>query len=322
MRIFGKSGKTLGLKSSLPSLCAIAIAALPATFAEVRAQSPVPAAETPAPTAKADVTALPDPATAEVPTIAPAQLLLEAQTAVGRRHSITALVRFHAELFGRDVVGNGVYLQGPVSSRLVRYELHMLAGERRVHLLEINDGRHLWRRMQYKAEPDVERIDVDRVLAALHQPDKPSGVDPTILLSIGGLGRLLIALNHDFDFSHSVPADNLGDVPVFGIAGRWKPEALTRLGAESVDKLRPHVPDYVVILLGRDDLFPYQIEYRRTAGGAGQGSAPQERRLLKLEFHDVRFDVPVDAAQFHFAAEHLHFVDVTDRAIIDLATRR
>jgi hypothetical protein len=43
---------------------------------------------------------------------------------------------------------------------------------------------------------------------------------------------------------------------------------------------------------------------------------------LKLEFHDVRFDVPVDAAQFHFAAEHLHFVDVTDRAIIDLATRR
>jgi len=318
MRIFGKSGKTLGLKSSLPSLYAIVASALPATFDETRAQAPLP------PVAEASTTD-DEPSTAAAPAnespIAPAELLAEAKVMAGRRHSISAQVRYHAELFGRDVRGNGVYLQGSTSSRLMRYELHMLAGELRVHFLEINDGRHLWRRTQFKTEPDVERIDVDRVLAAMQQSDKPGGVNPAALLGMGGLGRLLAALNNNFDFSRSVPAPNLGNVPVYGIAGRWRPEALTRLGAESADKLRPHVPDYVVILLGRDDLFPYQIEFRRSASGAGQGSAQQERRLLKFEFYDVRFDVPVDAAQFHFAAEHLHFVDVTDRAINELVTR-
>lgn len=304
----------------MPSLWTIVVTALPATFDEIRAQPPSPpVVEVPA----TDVVPAPVPtAVAEVLPAAPAQLLVEAEAVACRRQSISAQVRYHAELFGRDVRGNGVYLQGPISSRLLRYELHMLAGERRVHFLEINDGRHLWRRTQFKAEPEVVRIDVDRVLAASQQANQPGGADSALLLGLGGLGRLLAALNHDFDFSRSVPAENLGNVPVYGIAGRWRPEALTRLGVESADQLRPHVPDYVVVLLGRDDLFPYQIEFRRSATGAGQGSAPQERRLLKLEFYDVRFDVPVDAAQFHFAAEHLHFVDITDRTIADLAARR
>lgn len=319
MRIFGKSGKTRCLRTGLPSFCVVVAAALPAKFAVLRAQTPAPAA---AEAAAAAVVPLPDPAAAQEPPVAPAQLLAEAAVVAGRRHSIAAQIRYHAELFGRDVRGSGVYLQGPTSSRLLRYELNMQAGERNVHLLEINDGRYLWRRIQFKAEPDVERIDVDRVLAALQQADAPGGADPARLLGLGGLGRLLTALNRAFDFSHSVPAADLGNVPVYGIAGRWRPETLARFGIESAEQLRPHMPDYVVVYLGRDDLFPYKIEYRRSADEAGRGGASSERRLLKLEFHDVRFNEPVDAAQFHFAAEHLHFVDVTDRAINELASRR
>ena len=70
----------------------------------------------------------------------PQQLLINAADALGQRRSIVAKLRYHAVLYGRDVIGSGDYLQGPTSSRLVRYALRMQAGSREVDFLEVNDG--------------------------------------------------------------------------------------------------------------------------------------------------------------------------------------
>jgi hypothetical protein len=281
------------MKASLPIL--VAVAALPAMMT-ARAQSPDHAVEV-----------------ARTPT----DLLGDAVTTLGRRRSIVAKIRHQGEIYGREVIGSGEFVQGPASSRTVRYELRLHAGSRQVDFLEINDGLHLWRRIQFDKEPDVERIDVERILAAEQKARGGPATDPTALLSLGGLGRLLSTLADDYDFSQALPPSNLGDVPVDGIVGRLRPEALERYKVKTGEGLRPHVPDVVVLSLGHDDLFPYRIDFCRSARGAGEGSGAIDRRLLRLEFFEVQFDVPVDASRFVFRAEHIPFVDITDRVLAE-----
>jgi hypothetical protein len=281
------------MKASLPIL--VAIAALPAMMT-ARAQSP-------------------DHAAAVVR--APADLMSYAVTMLGRRRSVVAKIRHQGEIYGRAVIGSGDFVQGPASSRTVRYELRLQVGSRQVDFLEINDGLHLWRRSQYEKEPVIERIDVERILADEQKARGGPATDPTALLSLGGLGRLLSTLVSDYDFSQALPPSNLGDVPVHGIVGRLRREALERYKVKSGAALRPHVPDVVVVYLGQDDLFPYRIEFRRSASGAGEGGGTTDERLLRLEFFEVQLDVPVDASKFTFRAEHLQFVDITDRVLAE-----
>lgn len=311
------------MKSSLPILIAATVAfALPAMAVLLRAQSTADDDR-----ATAIPISIPESAalagineSQPVPPPSPEQLLTAAVEMLGRHRSIAAKLRYHATLYGRDVVGSGDYLQGMASSRLVRYALRMQAGARTVDFLEINDGMHLWRRVQYENEPEVERVDVDRVLAADQQAQR--AMDPASLLTLGGLGRLLTSLNRNFEFKQSLPPGRLGNARVYGIVGRWRPDVLSRYDVKSDGELRPHVPHEVVLYLGCDDLFPYQIEFRRAEKGAGEGAADVSRMLMKLDLFEVRFDVPLDASQFQFAAEHLHYVDVTERVLDERANSR
>ncbi len=248
---------------------------------------------------------------------APADLLNDAITMLGRRRSIVAKVRHQGEIYGREVIGSGDFAQGPASSRLVRYELRLQVGSRKIDFLEVNDGLHLWRRTQVEDEPDIERIDVERILAAEQKARGGTTIDPTALLSLGGLGRLLSSLARDYDFSQALPPSSLGDVPVHGIAGRLRPEALERYKVKPDTTHRPHVPDVAVVFVCDDDLFTYRLVLRRSASGAGEGGPATEQRLLRMEFFEVQFDVPVDASKFAFRAEHLHFVDITDRVLTE-----
>jgi hypothetical protein len=58
------------------------------------------------------------------------------------------------------------------------------------------------------------------------------------------------------------------------------------------------------------------------AGGGERGARGVDRggdggRLLRLEFYEVQLDAPVEASKFVFRAEHLHFVDITDRVLAE-----
>ena len=101
---------------------------------------------------------------------------------------------------------------------------------------------------------------------------RPDASDPTSLLALGGLGRLLSTLARDFEFTKIAAGRTPGECTGLrhrrALASRV---ALAHYNVKSSNELRPHVPDEVVMYLGCDDLFPYLIEFRRTDVGAGQG---------------------------------------------------
>src|SRR5262249_53716690 len=151
--------------------------------------------------------------------------------------------------------------------------------------------RYLWQQRQYKETPSLQRVDVDKVLtaAAGQGGAAPLNHDAVTVLGLGGLGRLLEVLRKDFDlnsvFRSQLKADP-ADIDVYGIEGRWRPEALRQLNVASSAKLREHVPDRVVLYLGCDDFFPYRIEYSRDRASADPNAPPESRPLLVLELYE------------------------------------
>lgn len=316
--------------AALPASLAASIAFGQSTAAELSIIEPTSSAPTAVismnnvPTTVPGVVLLPDNGAAAeaqpVPRPDPTTLLDQAADLLTRRRSITCKLRHQASLFDRSFVGSGNYAQGPSSSRWMRYELRMKVGEREVYQLQVNDGRYLWQQRQYKATPVLERIDVDKVLAAAAGqgpvPGMSSGEAATVL-GLGGLGRLLAVLRKDFDFNtvfrSQLKADP-ADVPVYGIEGRWRPEVLANISLDSPTKLRPHVPDRVVIYLGCDDFFPYRFEFHRELPGTTPNAAAASQPLLALDLFDVQFDAPLDEAMFRFNAGSQPFMDVTGQA--------
>lgn len=281
------------MKSSLPILVAFVLAALPAPLVaqdETTAQPLTPPSAT--------------------------YLLEQASLMLIRHRSVSAKIRHQARIYDREIIGTGAYAQGPGSSRLMRYELQLQVGTDVVQVLQVNDGNYLWRKQQFGSQPEIERIDVEQALKSAMSNGIVRGPEAVGVLGLGGLGRILETLHKDFDFG-DVFQSELGGVPVYGMEGRWKPAVLTGLGVDSPAKLRPHVPDRVVLYLGCDDLFPYRIDYFRAAeqGRAGEGSSPEPRPLLKMEFHEVRFNSPLDESLFQFQAGSQQVLDVTDRII-------
>jgi len=265
----------------------------------------------------------------------PQQLLAGSGRMIARQKSIVAKVRHRATIYDRELIGSGEYAQGPELARLLRYQLRTQVDTHVVEMLQVADGRHLWISTQLKDEPEIERVDIDRVLAAADPKAvaAPAG-DPTRQLGLGGLSQLLTAIERDFEFN-TVFRSQLGGLAVYGIEGRWKRAALTAFdpveqkkgkgtagGQPTSENFRPHVPDRVVLFLGIDDLFPYRIEYRRAlpaqAGGSGTPSAglvagDPSKPLLVLEFFEVQFDVPLEERLFQFTPGTRRWADITEK---------
>lgn len=305
------------MTNRLPLRFLTLLAALPATLAAwaVYAQTPLEDAATTAP----GIVLLPEDdatnAAQPLPRPDPATLLNQATELLLRRRSITCKLRHQAEFFDRSFVGSGSYAQGPTSSRWMRYELRMQVGDREVHQLQVNDGRYLWQQRQYKEEPTLQRIDVDKVLASAGHGNPMQ--DATTVLGLGGIGRLIAVLRNYFDFNvvfrSKLKADPT-DIDVYGIEGRWRPEVLKNMNFASSAELRKHIPDRVVMYFGCDDFFPYRFEFHRESPGASAGAAPTSKPLLALDLFDVRFDTPLDESMFRFNAGSQPFMDITGQA--------
>ena len=153
--------------------------------------------------------------------------------------------------------------------------------------------------------------------------------------NFGGLPMLLESLRENFEFTAPRKFRMPDGSEVIGLVGRWQPEALAatllprprkqeeetetteevRITAaglrESLDHFLQHhslperVPHHILLLLGREDLFPRVIEYRNQRDPlADPGLAESElfqfsaRPLAKLEFYDIAFDAQVDSRDF------------------------
>ncbi len=246
----------------------------------------------------------------------PQQILKDAVRTLESRRSVAAKIRFEGDLFGKRVIGSGSYLElrhGP--NRLTRLELRSQVGNQTGSLVEVCDGLVLWRCRNLSGNVKLSRIDVDEANRGLQQARAARKQEKMGMLpGLGGLPRLLRGLDASFDFI-SAERGRWGQLPVWQIRGRWKPEVLAEVLPDQeeaieqgkppdLSKLPEHLPDEVVLLLGMEppDRFLYCIEYRRAIPKrAFRSDALQSRTLMKMQLFDVMLDGPIDTDRFLYS---------------------
>ncbi len=256
----------------------------------------------------------------------PHAILNRAIVALEDCHWISAKTRQRVELFGKQLVGSGTYVeQRTAQGRMFRLELKTQLGDEASILLQACDGRHLWVYEKYHDKPTLVRIDVAQVMQALEERGGlPHPGEMEQWPGLGGLPRLLRGLEAAFDFT-SAEEVRLGDqLPAVRLRGEWKAQRLAQILPEqqqaitvgrgaNLDKMSPHLPHYVVLYLEQPGLFPRRIEYwrRQPKSGRLQEPAP-DKAIVTMDLFDVNINVPI-AANFSFDPGNLDYADQTER---------
>ena len=149
---------------------------------------------------------------------------------------------------------------------------------------------------------------------------------------MGGVPKLLDSLATSFHFTAIEESQLDRDLPVWIVQGEWQRARLAGwlpdqkdaiLAGKPADlrQLSPQVPDRVAIFIGRDDFFPYRIEYWRSSGksGAGEGArasadadgTANARLVTVLELFEVQFDGVIENRQFDYNPGDLQPKDQT-----------
>ncbi len=272
------------------------------------------------------------------------ELLQKSIETIESLHSISAEISYRVDLFGRQFVGKGYYCEersGP--HPLVRFELKMPTGDSMSSLQQVSDGKFLWISRVVMGKASLAHVDLQRLekalgklpragqggassqpLAASH-PEKIIDLGQTI--SLGGMPGLLRSLRASFDFE-SAESEILYSTPVWKLRGCWRTSKLAALlpdqkeaiskgrGAVDLTRLPRHVPDHIHLWLGKDDLLPYRIEYRRAQKGSGVARAMVTMQLLK-----VSVNVPLDPGNFVYRDTGISHTDQTDAYINRIANR-
>jgi hypothetical protein len=263
-------------------------------------------------------------------------LIQQAVRQVNGQKSISAQVRHRTEMFDQKLVGSGTYHQMQSDKGLlVRFSLSVREKDRTISLLQVCDGRFLWSRDDTEEKPRLGRIDLQRLRAAAAAGRIKAGATP-LLLPGGGLGQLLASLDLEFDFG--TPREmQFQDVPLWVLAGRWKPERLmAHVGARNdlldtqgrinSDVLPAQLPDRVLLVLGRDDLFPYHIDFRRAEPGHGVADDDlawqrESRSLVTMELFEVEYGADLDPLLFVYEPGDAEPDDGTDEYVSKLEKR-
>ena len=210
------------------------------------------------------------------PRRAAGEIIGQAARQLAGHDTVLAKINLHSEVFGESLTAVGQFLQGPPDSRRVRLELKLKLGDKVCSLQQVSDGSAIWSQQTTLTTSRLGRVDLQRALAALQKSGFRTGVD---VLALGGLPILLDSLNRSFEFQ-SMRSEKLGLVPTYVVLGVWKPQALAQLiagdqptpeGAAPADlgQVPEYLPNQIEVYVGRDDLFPYQVDYL-LRGASGQ----------------------------------------------------
>ena len=254
------------------------------------------------------------------------RLLRDAVRAINGHGSVTAKIRHKAELFDCRLIGSGMYWQaGHGGEARLRLELKIPVAGRLSTLQQVCNDDYLWIHETFGEDSQLTQIDVRRVRRAISQsPEALRGENSLRWMALGGLPMLLASLQEDFQFilvdRETAAADGR---PAWTLLGQWKPEKLARLlGEERVDsaaldvsRLPAHVPDHVVLHLGKDDLFPYAVDFRKRDRKASDeaGALAGAKSLVIMEMFDVQLNEPIDPARFLYDPGNLKRTNGTDR---------
>ncbi|HLA84022.1 MAG TPA: hypothetical protein VJL29_04450 [Thermoguttaceae bacterium] len=252
-------------------------------------------------------------------------------------HSIGANVEYEAELFGVQLTGRGTYRElraGPVPR--VRLELEVPLENRMGALVEICDGRQLWTYRRLFDEEKLTRVDLERVARAITQSEESPPLTPmTGTIGMGGLAGLMKELQRNFRFEIVGPSQ-WRDQPTWELRGRWLPERLARVLPDQKDailrgetpdyrKLPPHLPSLVLLTLGRENLFPYRVEYRRpravVESNRSDAATPDETEGVEVKWLGISLDEPMNPEDFECRPGTMEVTDLTESHIERLKGR-
>jgi len=250
--------------------------------------------------------------------------------AIDQHVSVTAQIRQTVRLFGHEMVGSGSYLQqGQGDEKLLKMELRMQVGEQVASLQQISDGRFLWVRRELPGEQgdQLGRVHLRRIREAMDGKPQVATAD---VMAMGGVSRLLSAMHASFDFGKP-ELTQIGNTPVWQIDGHWNKGMLARLlpsqrevvlagESPNLSELPVHVPDSIRIMLGRDDLFPYRVEFMRRPDGAGGNQT--ESVIVQMEMFEVAFGTPIDPLQFTYKPDERAVRDLTDQYLVKLGLKK
>lgn len=245
-------------------------------------------------------------------------LLDQALNRLRQHTSIDAKMRQTSNLFGQQVIGSGRYQQLGVGERTrFRLEWKIQVADEATRLQQVCDGRFFWVRKDSTAGARVSRVDLERIRRAVRQSGgSPKSVGVMLEQTIGGLPYLVNQLQKSFQFDRPA-ASMLYDVPVWVQRGSWKKELLAEMlpsqakrilagGRVRTEFLPEHVPDHVIVMLGQDDLFPYQIEYGRRAG---DGESAEGNRHMLVTWFDVSIGGAIEPQLFEYRPGDLEILE-------------
>lgn len=253
------------------------------------------------------------------------ELVAESAEAVFGQSSISAGLRYRIDIFEQQLLGSGNYWQlGYADHKKSRLELKIQIGEHLSSVRQTCDGRFLWVHRDLPGGTVLIRYDLRRIREALAQSQTtPATSVDANWMALGGLSKLLDGLSGNFEFGVA-EANQLQEVPVWVIEGRWRPERLASLVPEwreailageqvPVAQLPAQLPERVRVVLGRDDRFPYRIEYLR------RDENDQWKEILTMEFFEVRLGgIPPRRELFVYEPGDQEYFDHTMRMLIKL----
>ncbi len=269
------------------------------------------------------------------------RLIDDAARRVFGYESISARIRLRIDMLDQHLVGSGMYYQlGPDEDKLLRLDLQIPLAERVSRLQQVCDGRFLWRYEDLpwvdhpqKGRSSLSRVDLRHVSATLAARENAGafGLSADAIIR-AGLANLLRQLSANFDFGH-VQSVTLSGTPIWLLRGRWNRQKLVDLLPDqkdeilagepaSLEALPSHLPHEVAVSLGRNDYFPYRIQFvrQRDFDAENTSSAPTARTVLLVELFDVAIGDVLDPRLFQYKPTDVEFDDRTEQYFKELQT--
>jgi hypothetical protein len=240
------------------------------------------------------------------------ELLAQAAQNLYRQPALSTKIRQRVQMFGEELVGSGAYLQlGDGPDKMLRLELKLQLAGRVSSLQQVSNGVHLWTRREVLNTKTLSFVDLEQIRRELAKARQNRPIDYAAdWIVLGGLPALLKGLDENFEFAAAQAATFHG-LPVWVLEGTWKPTELAKLLPEqqeailarrAVDTrpLPPEIPDHVRLTLGVNDLFPYQLEFRRSRPADEAGQKTVYEPMLTMELFEVQFGPQLDPLQFQY----------------------
>ncbi len=245
--------------------------------------------------------------------------------------SMTARVRHQARLHDDTLVGSGYYWQrGTGDQRVTRFEMQTQLVGKTASFEQVFDGEYLWTDRRFPSGRKVRRLEVARLQSRLLTRSSDTGrqglgaYEKMLATAAvrGGISQMLDDLQHRFNFDPP-RATQFNGLPMLALVGNWRKEELKKLWPDFVAETEngntqnwpAQLPHHVLLLVGKNNFFPYVTEYRRFAdaflASTVTGLRPTTDPLLRYEIFDVQFAVAMEDQLFEYKPGDVDWSDET-----------